>query len=328
MAITIKDVAKRAQVAPSTVSRVISDSPSISLATKEKVRQVMKELNYRPNVNARNLVQQTANAIGIVIPSENEDFYQNPFFLTVLRGINDIAVKKGYSIILSIGDDIEERFRHVQQLVLEQRVDGLIFLYANEHDPIIQFALKEHLPFTVIGSVKDPRINFVDNNNYQAGQIVANYLLEQGFRKFYLLGGNIEFSHITDREAGISDQLPEDAMLTVDNEVGFTVEDGFQIYNKMANLDEETAIIVTEQTIADGLMLASWRYGLSCPIITYRNTGQYASAIIENNSYIDLNTQQLGVESMLNLVKQLENKEMVPEQRYIDVLWIDKLSKN
>ena len=119
MAVTIKDVAKRANVAPSTVSRVISDNPAISDATKEKVRQVMDEMNYRPNVNARNLVSQKANAIGIVIPSENEDFYENPFFLTALRGINDVAVEGGYSILLSIGDGIEERFKHVQQLFFE-----------------------------------------------------------------------------------------------------------------------------------------------------------------------------------------------------------------
>lgn len=323
MAVTIKDVAKRANVAPSTVSRVISDNPAISDATKEKVRQVMDEMNYRPNVNARNLVSQKANAIGIVIPSENEDFYENPFFLTALRGINDVAVEGGYSILLSIGDGIEERFKHVQQLVFEKRVDGLIFLYANEEDPIMKFARKEKVPFTVIGSIDHPDINYVDNNNYQAGKIVANQLTEMGYKKFHILGGNTEFRHITDRERGIRDHIASDIVLTVDNDIGFTMEDGYNTYEKIADLDKDTALIVTDETIADGLILASCRISNTFPIITYRTTGQHAFSFIDDNSYVDLNTVELGVQAMQNLEKQLLNNEIVPEQKFVDVSWVE-----
>lgn len=323
MAVTIKDVAKRANVAPSTVSRVISDNPAISDATKEKVRQVMDEMNYRPNVNARNLVSQKANAIGIVIPSENEDFYENPFFLTALRGINDVAVEGGYSILLSIGDGIEERFKHVQQLVFEKRVDGLIFLYADEEDPIMKFARKEKVPFTVIGSIDHPDINYVDNNNFQAGQIVADQLIEMGYKKFHILGGNTEFRHITDRELGIRDRLVNDIELTVDNDIGFTMEDGYRTYDKIAQLDKETALIVTDETIADGLILASCQKINTFPIITYRTTGQHAFSFIDNNCYIDLNTVELGVQAMENLEKQLLNQKMAPEQKFVDVSWVE-----
>src|SRR5699024_12070833 len=88
MTVTIKDVAKKSGVAPSTVSRVIADSPSISQATKEKVRKVMHELNYFPNANAQGLASSRSKTFGLILPLASDAFYQNPFFPTVLRGIN------------------------------------------------------------------------------------------------------------------------------------------------------------------------------------------------------------------------------------------------
>lgn len=94
MNVTIKDVAKRANVAPSTVSRVIADSPRISEKTKRKVREAMKELGYHPNFIARSLANQATQVIGIVMPSAAEQALQNPFFPEVIRGISKAAHEK------------------------------------------------------------------------------------------------------------------------------------------------------------------------------------------------------------------------------------------
>src|SRR5690625_6600129 len=86
MSVTIKDVAKAANVSPSTVSRVISDSPKISEQTKKRVRKVMQELGYHPNYIARSLASNKPNVIGIVFPRSGNLAFQNPFFSEVLRG--------------------------------------------------------------------------------------------------------------------------------------------------------------------------------------------------------------------------------------------------
>ncbi|MBG9982560.1 LacI family DNA-binding transcriptional regulator [Aerococcaceae bacterium DSM 111020] len=322
MAITIKDVAKRAGVAPSTVSRVISDNKAISDTTKIRVRKAMKELNYRPNVNARNLVHQTANAVGIVFPSEDSDFYQNPFFIAMLREINVEAVNEGYSIILSIGETLEQRYQQVQQLVLEQRVDGLLFLYANSEDPIIQFAYEEKIPFTIIGYMDHPDINFVDNDNFRAGQMVAEALILKGYKQLYLLGGNAVLSHITHREAGIRQEAEKhNILLTVNNSAGTTIEDGYKIYPKLKQMRPDTAVIITEQTFADGVIMASQSDNGHLPIITFRTTGQFPLAFLATDDYIDLNTSELGREAMKNLLTQLKNPDAPCQQSYIDVKW-------
>ena len=87
MSVTIKDVAKKANVAPSTVSRVIHNSPAISEKTKRKVRKVLKEMGYHMNENARNLVTKSTKAIGIVMKNSARESLYNPFFPEVIRGI-------------------------------------------------------------------------------------------------------------------------------------------------------------------------------------------------------------------------------------------------
>ena len=85
MKVTIKEVAKEANVSTSTVSRVISDSPQISEKTKEKVREVITRLNYKPNAIARSLANKKTRIIGVVLPSEAQDLFFNPFFLKAMQ---------------------------------------------------------------------------------------------------------------------------------------------------------------------------------------------------------------------------------------------------
>ncbi|MEX2105036.1 MAG: LacI family DNA-binding transcriptional regulator, partial [Bacilli bacterium] len=103
MTITIKDVAKKAGVAPSTVSRVIANNKRISQSTKDKVIQVMEEMGYYPNYNARSLAVKTTETIGIIMPRSAEISFQNPFFPEVIRGINVAAHKHGFSLLMSTG---------------------------------------------------------------------------------------------------------------------------------------------------------------------------------------------------------------------------------
>ena len=105
MRVTIKEVAKLAGVSPSTVTRVVQNKSTISEETKKRVRAAMKELDYHPNLNARSLVSQSTQVIGLVLPDDSDGFYQNPFFPTVLRGISQVASDYDYAIQLSTGQD-------------------------------------------------------------------------------------------------------------------------------------------------------------------------------------------------------------------------------
>ena len=102
MKVTIKEVAKEANVSPSTVSRVISDSPQISDKTKEKVREVINRLKYKPNAIARSLANNKSRIIGVVLPNEDQDLITNPFFIQAMKGMSEYAQKKKYYITYAL----------------------------------------------------------------------------------------------------------------------------------------------------------------------------------------------------------------------------------
>lgn len=155
MGVTIKDVAKKAGVAPSTVSRVIADNPRISLETKKRVRKAMKDLGYHPNFNARNLAVRSSQAIGVIMPSSADKALQNPFFPEVLRGIGAYAHKTEYSLYVSTGGNEEEVFEEVKRMVNGNRVDGIILLYSRIADPVQQFLIEKGFPFVIVGKPQE-----------------------------------------------------------------------------------------------------------------------------------------------------------------------------
>lgn len=132
MGVTIKDVAKEAGVSSSTVSRVISDSPMISERTKRKVRQIMDDMGFHINENARNLVRQSTNTIGIVMKSSASESLHDPFFPEVLRGISSWCHKQDFSISLTTGESEEAIFQDVVKMVRGKRSMVLLCLIPNK----------------------------------------------------------------------------------------------------------------------------------------------------------------------------------------------------
>ena len=203
MRVTIKDVAKLAGVAPSTVTRVIQNKSTISDETKKRVREAMVELDYHPNLNARSLVSQSSQVIALVLPIDSDVFYQNPFFPTVLRGITQIASDNDYAIQICTGQNEERRLDNLKQLIYGNRVDGLIFLYSNPNDPLVEFAIKDKFPFLILGKAASPFVSLVDNDNIKAAFDATDYFIQQNYRKIAFIGGNKELFVSQDRYEGL-----------------------------------------------------------------------------------------------------------------------------
>ncbi|MDO4680671.1 MAG: LacI family DNA-binding transcriptional regulator [Aerococcus sp.] len=305
MTITIRDVAEKAGVAPSTVSRVIADSPSISEKTKKKVRQVMQALHYIPNTSAQNLARSHSQTIGIVLPKDSDAFYQNPFFPTVLRGINDEAAKHDYSILLSTGNTNEDRMQHVQQMVLGHQVEGLIFLYALQEDPLIDFALANHFPMIVIGSPDNIHVNSVDNYNEEIAREATEHLINQGCQHLLWVGGDPTQRFIQLREQGFREvltkyqlEITEDQLI---NDVEFLPYEGYQLAKRLTETNAPfDGIVVADQLIARGIReYFAYHPTLTAPkLITFKSYQQERHGNPLRESYINLKSQKLGSHSV------------------------------
>ncbi|MFS0988321.1 LacI family DNA-binding transcriptional regulator, partial [Enterococcus durans] len=140
MAITVKDVAKKAGVATSTVSRVINDHPSISEATKKKVRKIMDELGYVPNITARNLGKRVSSAIGVILPPlDSKERIGNPFYLEIMDAINEEARHHDMTTAIATAKNFDVLLENVQRMHLQKQVDGFILVYSDSEDPVIDY---------------------------------------------------------------------------------------------------------------------------------------------------------------------------------------------
>ncbi|MFD3449326.1 LacI family DNA-binding transcriptional regulator [Microbacteriaceae bacterium 4G12] len=318
MTVTIKDVAKKANVAPSTVSRVIADNPSISEKTKRRVRKVMAELGYHPNLNARSLANQTTKTIGLVMPSSASKAFQNPFFPEVIRGISSFAHGEEYSLYMSTGETEEEIFNGVVKMVQGRQIGGIILLYSRMNDPIIEYLRKQDFPFVLIGKPYERKeeITYIDNNNYAASREVTEYLISLGHKRIAFIGGDSDLLVTKDRLAGMKDalkladiSLPAEYILNL----GFLRESGQMAVEKLMALDAKpTAVIATDDLIGLGVLSALSEKGISVPkdvsIVSFNNVllSEIANPPLTT---VDVNIYQLGHEAAKYLVDKVERDE-------------------
>lgn len=318
MAVTIKDVAKLANVAPSTVSRVIANNPRISEKTKRRVREAMEELGYHPNYNARSLANRSTQTLGIVMPSSADKVFQNPFFPEVLRGISTKAHENEYTLYMSTGSKEVEILDGVKGMVHGRRVDGIVLLYSRIDDSIMKFLKEEQFPFTVIGKpFKYPdEVTHVDNDNFRAAKDVTQHLISKGHERIAFVGGNLDLVVTVDRLSGYEKALREADIPYRDDyivHVEFLKEGGHEAVMELCSLNEPpTALVVADDLMALGIMSKLDEIGLSVPddisIISFNNVmlAEYASPPLTS---VDINIFQLGYQAVNCLLEKIEDPE-------------------
>ncbi len=316
MNVTIKDVAKAANVSPSTVSRVIADSPRISEKTKRKVRKVMEELGYHPNFIARSLASQSTQVLGIVFPGSGNLAFQNPFFSEVLRGISEGAHDKHYGIQLTTGITEDEIYHEVVQMVQGGRVDGIILLYSKIKDEVVDYLLEKDFPFVIVGKPYEhaERITHVDNDNVEAAKQATEYLLELGHERIGFIGGNEKLMVTVTRLEGYQQAL-KNAGLPVREEYiiheDFLVSGGKQAILKLMSLAEPpTALLVTDDLMALGVLQSLHLFGMEVPrdlsLVSFNNA---LISRLSNPSLtsVDIGIFDLGMEAVKQLVAKIKN---------------------
>ena len=321
MPVTIKDVAKAAGVSPSTVTRVIQNKSTISDETKKRVRKAMKELNYHPNLNARSLVSSYTQVIGLVLPDDSDAFYQNPFFPSVLRGIAQVASENHYAIQIATGKDAKERLKAISQMVYGKRVDGLIFLYAQEEDPLVKLVADEQFPFLILGKSLSPFIPLVDNDNVQAGFDATEYFIKKGCRNIAFIGGSKRLFVTQDRYKGYQKAL-EDYHLELDpqntafaNE--FLEDKGYQFTKRLLSHDTKIdAIITTDSMLAEGVCNYLNENQLSVPTLAFDSIKPKLDLI----AYVDINTLELGRVSFKTILQIINDTKENRQICYLQLI--------
>jgi LacI family transcriptional regulator, repressor for deo operon, udp, cdd, tsx, nupC, and nupG len=262
--ITMDDVAKKASVSVATVSRVYTNPDKVSLKNRQKVLKAIEELNYQPNVLARNLRRLQTNTILVIIPN-----IINTFFTYMLKSIQHTAIEHGYQILL--GDtnrspELEQNYIHLLQ---QKWVDGVILLFPRLELELLE-SLADQKPVVVVGRLlSNINIPCVTNDNTLSTRIATEHLIQLGHRRIAYLSGTLGI-HIADERLAGYFQAIEEYGLTMDEslilEGDYYVDSGYELALELLSQPEvPTAIVAASDEMAIGAMKAARELGISIP---------------------------------------------------------------
>lgn len=315
MSVTVNDIARLANVSPSTVSRVIADNPRISKKTRDKVHKIMKDLNYHPNIIARSLANRSTNIIGVIIPETTEKAFQHPFYPEILRGIASLAHKNDYHILISSAADVKEEKQVVDKLVKGRIADGLILMASRINDPTVTELAKINFPFVVVGRpVRDEKINWVDNDNVSISYELTKHFITQGVRKIAFLGVSPEYMVTLDRLQGYRMAL-EEYGIPVDEEMiiegQFINDTGYALVEKLLDKGiKPTGIIACDDLLATGAVKKLQECGFRIPedvIVAGYNNVPMADFFSPPLTSVEVRPYNLGTSAFELLLGSLRN---------------------
>lgn len=264
--VTIKDIAKAADVSHATVSRALNDHPALSEATIAKVKRLAAKMGYVPNASARGLKTRRSQALGVIV-----SHIDDPFWSEVLQGIDEVLRSAGYSLFVAATQRDEQREKQIVQTMVQRGVEGVI-LCAPQFSPAQNRSLQSYGLATVVVNNEGAAAGryLVFNDDRHGIELLTRHLLEQGHRRIAYLGNAVGGRTNAEREAGFREML---RAAKVKVEPGYVVKapdstpaGGRQgTVELLALAERPTAIVCYNDNMAIGVYAALHEAGLSVP---------------------------------------------------------------
>lgn len=200
---TVRDVARVAGVSTATVSRVLNDKPNVRSAIRGRVLQAMAELGYQPSRVARRLRSRRAQVIGLIISD-----IQNPFFTSVVRGVEDVAYAHNYTLLLCNSDENLEKERLYVDLMRAEGVAGIILSPTHEVESAANVRAEDGLPIVCLDRrLRGVAADLVIVDNVTGAYQAVSHLIRLGHRRIGLLVGPAVITSGLERQRGYEQAL-------------------------------------------------------------------------------------------------------------------------
>ncbi len=240
---TIKDVAERAGVSVTTVSRVLNNRGYISEATRKKVYKAMEELDYQPNEVARSLFRKRSNIIGLIVPT-----VAHPFFAELTAYVETYAYSRGYKVLICNSQLDASKEQEYIWMLRRNQVDGIIMA---SHTLEVEEYRKLNLPVVTFERFISSRIPYVTSDNYQGGKLAVELLLARGCTKIAHMCGSLHLDMLANQRHRAFMDVAESR-----NVPFFTVETDINVF-EIDKYEQMLLDLLTEHPDIDGLFLNS-----------------------------------------------------------------------
>ncbi|KKI91919.1 LacI family transcriptional regulator [Bacillus sp. SA1-12] len=311
MGVTIKDIAKLANVSHTTVSRALNNSPLIKEKTKRKIIEIANQLNYSPDVHARSLVLQRSYTIGLFLTSLTEGTTSS-FLAETIRGVHTV-IDENYNLFIRGIQD----FEHFSAIT-RKRFDGIILMSQSDIDnSFIYHVLEQKIPLVVLNrQVDDPSIVNILSNDREGAYEAVRFFIMNGHRKIAIIEGTPKFRSSLERKEGylnalIDHQLPIFQEYMVKG--NYDMVSGYESMKKLLCIENPpTAVFCSNDDMAIGAMKAINEADLTVPtdisIIGFDDIGisEYTTPALTTVKRPIEKISMVGAKKLLHLMDRAE----------------------
>lgn len=313
---TIQDVAKKAGVSVATVSRVLNKNQKVTQKSALKVERAIRELDYHPNFLARDLRKAESNRILVLLQT-----ISNPFYATIVRGIEDVARRHGYSIMLCNTDSDLEREKEYLTLLYKKMVQGAIFLDTEMSTEQLNELAENNSLVLCCEYRKGVNVPHVMIDNYRAAKTIVEHLIGFGHRKIGLICGDRHLESTMLRYNGYVDALKEHGIAMEDNFIFQSSESSFQMGQRAVETllykSAPTAIFSMSDIMAIGALKALHKKGIRVPqemAVAGFDGIEYSAVSVPGLTTIKQPNYEMGCAAMELLIQKMHNETIANEE--------------
>ena len=317
--VTSLQVAKKAGVSQSAVSRVFTPGASASRATIDKVKKAANDLGYRPNVLARAMVSGKSRIIGVVVA-----YLENQFYPEALERLSNSLQAQGYHVLIFMAGKNMQSLDGVVEEILDYQVDGIVAASVAMSSTLAERCKFAGVPMVLFNRSQDlPSMSAVTSDNIAGGRKVAEFLISGNHKKIGYISGWEGASTQRDREAGFISCLANSGFTLHNRQVGnFVMEEAKEAARKMFSSDPPDAVFVANDHMALAVM-DTLRYELGLKIPQDVSVIGYDDVPASAWPAYDLTTVRQPVNKMVQetveiLIEKINNTEIKPRRVKID----------
>lgn len=266
MPVNIRDIAKAAGVSVATVSKALNGYSTVNAATREKIRRIADEMQYHPNAAARSLVGQRSMTIGVFLTTG----LANPFFASVLGGIDRALKDRGYDLIYLAGAHAEEPGYSLVRHSRSRNVEGLLIFGMQENEMDFGELIDSELPAVFIDmEMQGEHIGMISSDNAEAIRTAVQHLAKLNHRRIAFISGLAGTFPARVRQQGFLQGMAEQGLTCRPEYLmagDFSRESGYEAMSRLLSLPERpTAVVCSSDASAVGALEAASEHGLSVP---------------------------------------------------------------